>query len=119
MLVSMRADDLKFTDEQLGKLQRLAGAHGKKHEEQMDAMMKAMEAMHKLMIDPAADDAAIKKAAQDHQKAFDAMVLGALDERAAVHAILKADQLKELKSMHLEAPCHRKNGPTGPDQEGL
>lgn len=113
MLV-MQSEPLKLTDEQLGKLHRIAMQHKKEHPAAMGKMHESMMKLHQSLLDPAADEAAMKKAAADHSAAFQAMIDDAMAERTEATAVLTADQKKALKTLKVEGMMmHDKMPPKG------
>jgi hypothetical protein len=58
-----------------------------------------MKSAYDAFLDPASDEAAIRKDAMEHTKIFDQMVDAALKDREAVNKVLTPDQLSQLKSI--------------------
>ena len=94
----MHSEALKLTDEQLGKLHRIAMQHQKEHPALMAKMHESMMNLHQSMLDPAADEAAMKKAGTDHSAALQEMINDAVAERNKATDVLTADQKKALKT---------------------
>lgn len=98
-MLMMNADELKLTDEQLGKLHRQMWKNLDARKDLRTKLRDTKLALHKAMMDPAADDAAIRAAAKAHTDAFNAKIDAALKDRAAALAILTPAQQKQAKSL--------------------
>jgi Spy/CpxP family protein refolding chaperone len=97
-------DDLKLSDEQIGKIVRIQQSDQQKIKEIGKRIREAQKSAYRLFLNPASDEAAIRKAAKDHAAAFDTLVNTAMNSRAAINAVLTPEQLNQLKSLGLEPP---------------
>jgi hypothetical protein len=85
--VLAHAEDLKLSDEQMGKIVRIELTHRKEHQAIMERMHKSMHAAHRGLMDPAADLAGIRKASKDHSQAHEDMVKDKIKAREEIHAV--------------------------------
>ncbi len=92
------ADELKLSDEQVGKISRIHMANQKKMMELGPKLHETLKAAHEVYLNPASDEAAIRKAAKAHNAVFDELVETALKTRSEINAILTPEQLKQLQS---------------------
>ena len=92
------ADELKLSDEQIGKITRIHQANQKKFEELGPKLHETLKAAHETFLNPASDEAAIRKAAKEHSVVFDELVETGLKSRKEINAVLTPDQLKQLQS---------------------
>lgn len=93
------ADDLRLSDEQLGKIIRLHHAHQKKVRELIVRLRSARHSAYTLFMDPASSEAAIRQAAQAHTAAFDELVETALKTRREVNSVLTPEQLSKMATL--------------------
>lgn len=98
-LVLSEADELKLTDEQLGKIMRVRLQHKKTYREIMKKMHESMSEEYKDFLNPSTEDAVIRKVAKERAAAFDQLVEEALKERDEVNAVLTPEQKKQLESV--------------------
>lgn len=103
-LLMMNADELKLTDEQVGKLHRMAWKNMEARKGVRAKLRESKIAVHRAMMDPAADDAAVRAAAKAHTDAFNAKIDAALKERAAALAVLTDAQKKAVKTLKPKTP---------------
>lgn len=97
--VLAHAEDLKLSDEQMGKIVRIELRHRKEHQAIMERMHKSMHEAPRSLMDPAADLAGIRKASKDHSQAHEDMVEDKIKAREEIHAVLTPEQLDRLKSL--------------------
>lgn len=97
--VLMHADKLKLSDEQVGKIVRIHMQSRQKLHDLFEKLRGTMKSAYDAFLDPASDEAAIRKDAMEHTKIFDQMVDAALKDREAVNKALTPDQLSQLKSI--------------------
>ena len=105
-MIASHADALDLTDEQLGKITRLAMKDTKKHKKSKQKLRKSMKAFHKASMKPDTDDATLRKLGKEHVDIFNAMVEQHINERKAVHDVLTANQINKLKTMELHYDEH-------------
>lgn len=103
-MLMMNADELKLTDEQVGKLHRMMWKNMEAGKGVRTKLRESKMAVHKAMTDPAADDAAVRAAAKAHTDAFNAKIDAALKERAAALAVLTDAQRKAVKTLKPKNP---------------
>lgn len=101
-VVLRHTDELKLSDEQIGKIVRIHQANQRKIGEIGAKLHAARRTAYSLFLNPANDEAAIRNAAREHAAAFDELVDTALKSRAAIHAVLTPEQLNQLKSFKTE-----------------
>jgi len=99
-------DELKLSDEQIGKIVRIHQNNQQKIKEIGKRLRETQKSAYRLFLNPASDEAAVRKAAKDHAAAFDTLVDTAMNSRAAINAVLTPEQLNQLKSLGAE-PQHR------------
>ncbi len=92
------ADELKLSDEQIGKITRIHLANQKKFEELGQKLHETLKEAHNVFLDPASDDAAIREAAKKHSVVFDELVETGLKSRKEINAALTPAQLKQPQS---------------------
>ncbi len=92
------ADELKLSDEQVGKITRIHQGSQKKIEELGPKLHESLKAAHDVFLAPASDEAAIRQAAKEHSAVFDQLVETALKARNEINAVLTAEQLKQLQT---------------------
>jgi Spy/CpxP family protein refolding chaperone len=97
-VVLRHADALKLSDEQVGKIARIHQNNQEKIGEIGKKLRATRKSAYHLFLNPASDEAAIRKAAKEHTAAFDELVETALKSRAAINAALTPEQLNQLKS---------------------
>jgi protein CpxP len=102
-IVLQHIQELKLTDEQIGKITRIHQDNQQKVAEIGKRVKESIKAAHSIFLDPAADEAAIRKAAQEHTTAFNELVETALKSRNAINAVLTPEQLQKLKSLKNES----------------
>jgi Spy/CpxP family protein refolding chaperone len=110
-MVLSRAEELKLSDEQLGKILRIQQQHRTAYKEIMEKLHKSMQAGYKEYMDPNADEAAIRKAAQEHAAVFNKLVEEGLKERKEVNAVLTPAQKAQLLSIKREIDNDRPHEP--------
>ncbi|MDD5036262.1 MAG: Spy/CpxP family protein refolding chaperone [Methylococcaceae bacterium] len=91
-------NELKLSDEQIGKITRLHQANQQKVEEIGKKIREGMKTAHEVFLNPASDEAAIRNAAKAHSAAFDELIETVLKARSEINAVLTPEQLKLLKS---------------------
>jgi Spy/CpxP family protein refolding chaperone len=101
-MVTLHADALKLTDEQLGKLTRLHLQQMKTHQEIMHKLHKSMMDFHQESMKPAADENTLRNFGKDHANAFSEMVEQGIKARGEVNAILTTEQQAQLKAMKMD-----------------
>jgi len=101
-IVLQHIQELKLTDEQIGKITRIHQENQQKIAEIGNRIKESMKAAHNTFLNPAADEPAIRKAAQEHTAAFNELVETALKSRNAINAVLTPEQLQKLKSLKNE-----------------
>ena len=97
-IVLQYANDLKLSDEQIGKITRIHQAAQKSMEELGPKMHDSLKATHEVFLNPASDEAAIRKTAKEHTSLFNELVETALKSRNEINAVLTTDQLKQLQA---------------------
>ncbi len=100
-IVLQFADDLKLSDEQIGKITRIHQAAQKNMEELGPKMHESLKATHEVFLNPASDEAAIRKTAKEHTSLFNELVETAMKSRNEINAVLTPDQLKQLQTKKL------------------
>jgi Spy/CpxP family protein refolding chaperone len=101
-IVIQHIQELKLTDEQIGKITRIHQENQQKVAGIGNRVKESMKAAHNTFLNPASDEAAIRKAAQEHTAAFNELVETALKSRNAINAVLTPEQLQKLKSLKSE-----------------
>jgi Spy/CpxP family protein refolding chaperone len=102
-IIIQHLDELKLTDEQIGKITRIHQENQKKVADIGKRVKESMKAAHNAFLNPATDEAAIHRAAQEHAAAFNELVETALKSRNAINAVLTQEQLQKLKSLKSES----------------
>lgn len=102
-IVLQHIDELKLTDEQIGKITRIHQQNQQKITDIVKRAKESMTAAHSAFLNPAADEASIRKAAQEHTAAFNELVETALKSRNAINALLTPEQLQKLKTLKSES----------------
>jgi len=102
-VVLQHTQELKLTDEQIGKITRIHQESQQKVAAIAIRVKESMKAAHSLFLNPSADEAAIRKAAQEHSTAFNELVETTLKARNAINAVLTPEQLQKLKSLKSES----------------
>ncbi len=97
-VVLQYADELKLSDDQIGKITRIHLANQKKMMELGPKLHETIKAAHEAYLNPASDEAAIRKAAKEHTVVFDELVETGLKTRKEIDAVLTPDQLKQLQA---------------------
>jgi len=95
-------DELGLSDEQIGKIVRIRQNNQQKAKEIAKKFRETQKSALRFLLNPATDEAAIRKAAKDHSVAFDALVDTAMRSRTAINAVLTPEQLNRLKSLRDE-----------------
>lgn len=104
-VVLRHINELKLSDEQVGKIARIHRENQIKVEGIARKLRESRRTAYELFLKPASDESVIRKAAKDHTAAFDELVDTALKSRAAMNDVLTTDQLNQLKSFKVE-PRH-------------
>lgn len=102
-VIISHTDELKLTDEQLGKIVRLHLKNKEAHEELKHRLQEDMHAFRHESMNPGASDERLRSLAKNHIDNFNAMVEHHIKERQAIHAVLSEQQrglLKSIKSDH-------------------
>ena len=97
-IVLQFSNELKLSDEQIGKITRIHQAAQKSMEELGPKMHDSLKATHEVFLNPASDEAAIRKTAKEHTSLFNELVETALKSRNEINAVLTSDQLKQLQT---------------------
>jgi len=61
-----------------------------------------LKATHEVYLNPASDEAGIRKAAKEHSTAFEQLLETNLKARSEINAVLTPEQLKTLQSQKIE-----------------
>jgi Spy/CpxP family protein refolding chaperone len=101
-VVLRHIDDLKLSDEQIGRIARIHYTHQQKMEDIGQRLRETRKSAYEMFLTPSSDEAAIRQAAKDHTAAFDELVDTALKSRAAINAVLTPEQMNRLKSFKAE-----------------
>lgn len=101
MIIS-HTDELKLTDEQLGKIVRLHLKYDKAHEEVKHALQDSMKAFRKEILNPAASDDQLRDLSKAVTSAFNKMAEHHIKERQAIHAVLTEAQKNQLATMKMD-----------------
>lgn len=112
----MHADELKLTDEQIGKLHRIMMNSQDARREAKKKVMDAKRDLHMAFMDPTKDEAAIRAAAKARDAAEGAVLDLKIKERKDAMAVLTDAQRKQLKDLKPPAPPQSK-GPPDDDEE--
>jgi protein CpxP len=97
-VVLERTDELKLSDEQIGKITRMQQENQRKVGDVNKKLHESMRKAHEAFLNPASDEEAIRTAAKEHAAAFDELVETTLKARNAINGILTPEQLQKLKS---------------------
>ena len=95
-VILRHADELRLTDEQMGKIYRIHQANQHRIKGISQKVNDATVWAHEIFLDPSKDEAAIRQAAKAHSAAFDELLDTALRTRKEINAVLSADQLVKL-----------------------
>lgn len=101
-LVASQADALQLTDEQLDKILRLQMKDKEAHKRMKERIHKHHQAFEEASMQPATDDATIRRLGERYVSAHHTMVERYLADREAVHAILTPEQRNKLKTLKIE-----------------
>lgn len=101
MIIS-HTDELKLTDEQLGKIVRLHLKHDEAHETVKHALQDSMKAFKKESLNPAASDDQLRDLSKAVTTAFNKMAEHHIKERQTLHAVLTEAQKNQLASMKMD-----------------
>lgn len=99
-----QADELKLTDEQLGRLMRIAKAHAETRRSKMKAMRKEMMRIHAQVMAPAVSETDLRARITAHQKGMNALIDDMLAERKEAFAVLTDAQRKAMKPKTMRMP---------------
>ncbi|QOJ21343.1 MAG: Spy/CpxP family protein refolding chaperone [Gammaproteobacteria bacterium] len=98
-VIISHTDELKLTDEQLGKIVRLHLKNKEAHEELKHRLQEDMHAFRHESMNPGGSDERLRSLAKNHIDGFNAMVEHHIKERQAIHAVLSEQQRALLKSI--------------------
>jgi hypothetical protein len=101
MIIS-HTDELKLTNEQLGKIVRLHLKYDKAHEEVKHALQDGMKAFKKESLKPAASDDQLRDLSKAVTTAFNKMAEHHIKERHAIHAVLTEAQKNQLATLKMD-----------------
>jgi len=101
MIIS-HTDELKLTNEQLGKIVRLHLKYDKAHEEVKHALQDGMKAFKKESLNPAASDDQLRDLSKAVTTAFNKMAEHHIKERHAIHAVLTEAQKNQLATLKMD-----------------
>ncbi len=93
------AEELRLTDDQMGRIYRLHQANQQRIQGINKKLHDATRWAHRMFLDPAKDEAAIRQAARAHTAAFDELLETALKTRRDINAVLTAEQQARLSSL--------------------
>lgn len=93
------ADELRLTDEQMGKIYRIHQANQHRIRGISQKVNDATAWAHEIFLDPSKDESAIRQAAKAHSAAFDELLDTALRTRKEINAVLNDDQLAKLPAL--------------------
>ena len=105
-MIIFHADELKLTNDQLGRLVRLHLKHEKEHKKIKEKLKESMHAFKKAKMDPSSTDEQLANLGKDHANAFNAMVEHHIQERRAIHNVLSADQKSQLNTIKMDHSAH-------------
>ncbi len=105
-MIIFHANELKLTNEQLGRLVRLHLKHEAEHNKIKDKLKESMHAFKKAKMDPSSTDEQLLSLGKDHANAFNAMVEHHIQERRAIHNVLSADQKSQLNTIKMNHSAH-------------
>jgi Spy/CpxP family protein refolding chaperone len=97
--VLQKSAELKLSDEQIGKITRIQQESKEQIEDLGRSAHQSMKATHELFLNPASDEAEIRKSAQTHTSNFNSLVDVALKSRSAINGVLTPEQFQKLKSL--------------------
>lgn len=97
--IILHAEVLDLSDEQIGKIVRLHLKDTQEHDRIKQKMREGMKAFRKAIVQPATDDATLRKLGQAHIDDFNTMIKHHLEERKAVNEILTPEQFEKLKTL--------------------
>ena len=97
-IVLQYTNELKLNDEQIGKITRIHQESQKKIEELGPKLHESLKATHEVFLNPASDEAAIRKSAKEHTKIFEELIETGLKSRNEINAVLTPEQLKQLQT---------------------
>lgn len=98
-VILRHADELRLTDEQMGKIYRIHQANKHRIKGISQKVNDATAWAHEIFLDPSKDEAAIRQAAKAHSAAFEELLDTALRTRKDINAVLNADQLAKLPAL--------------------
>ena len=98
-VVLNHANELKLTDEQIGKITRIHQGNQARIGELIKKLHETMRNTFEVFLNPASDEAAIRQSAQTHSAAFNEFMDTALKSRESVNAVLTPEQRSQLKSL--------------------
>jgi len=101
-IVIKYANELKLTDEQIGKITRIQQSSRDEMQKFAPKMLESHKAVHELFLNPASDDAAIRAASKERNKVSDELLEMKLKSRDDINKILTPEQLKQLQSKKVE-----------------
>jgi Spy/CpxP family protein refolding chaperone len=105
-LLMQNADELKLSDEQVGKLHRIRMRHMATSQDLMATAHKSKAEAMAALGNPAADEASIRASAKTHVDAVNKIVDDELAERSEMLAVLTAEQKAKLKTLKVpDMPC--------------
>lgn len=105
-MIIFHADELKLTNDQLGRLVRLHLKHEKEHKKIKEKLKESMHDFMKAKMDPSSTDEQLLSVGKDHANAFNAMVEHHIQERRAIHSVLSADQKSQLNIIKMNHSAH-------------
>lgn len=97
-VVLQQANELKLSDEQIGKITRIQQAAQQKIDALGPKLHETIKATHEVFLNPAADEAAIRAAAKEHTTAFEQLLETGLKTRNEINAVLSPEQLRQLQA---------------------
>lgn len=98
-VIFRHADELRLTDEQIGKIYRIHQANQQRIGGISRKVNDATAWAHEIFLDPSKDEAAIRQAAKAHSAAFEELLETALKTRKDINAVLNPDQLAKLPTL--------------------
>ena len=98
-VIFRHADELRLTDEQIGKIYRIHQANQHRIGGISRKVNDATAWAHEIFLDPSKDEAAIRQAAKAHSAAFEELLETALKTRKDINAVLNPDQLAKLPTL--------------------
>lgn len=102
-VILRHADELRLTDEQIGKIYRIHQANQHRIGGISRKVNDATAWAHEIFLDPSKDEAAIRQAAKAHSAAFEELLDTALKTRKDINAVLNPDQLAKLPALKTTA----------------